>query len=267
MEHIIYGLYDPSDLSRTIRYVGYTSNIHRRLIVHLTTAKRRRSNHLHHWLNNVVRRGLRPGIVVIETVTKETWQDRERFWISQFSNLVNSTIGGEGLINPTQDVRDRISKKVSVGLIGNSRRTGIPHDKVGRDNISLGLKSSDKFKEAHARRRGRPGHKTSEETKDKIRQKKLGVPHPQTPEWTANIAAGHLGLKQSRETIEKRAKKMIGNQNALGFVHTEIARDAIREKRTGTRLITNGTIRKFLWARDPLPDGWNFVVTSKKQEN
>ena len=175
------------------------------------------------------------------------------------------------MIDPSEDVRKRIATKVSEawanGQYSNDFRTGTFHEEDTKLKISASMRSSEKFKAFNDRRRGRSGHKTSDETKEKIRQKKLGVPHPQTPEWTANIAAGHLGLKQSRETIEKRAKKMIGNQNALGFVHTEIARDAIREKRTGTRLITNGTIRKFLWARDPLPDGWNFVVTSKKQEN
>jgi len=249
MEHVIYGLFDPSDPDKAIRYIGYTSlGVTKRIAGHLAEVKRkRRPNHLLNWLSSLVNRGLKPGAVVVEIVTDKNWQDRERFWIAHFPNLVNSTAGGEGLINPSEDVRRRIGIAVSA----NGYRGGNPgpHTDRARANIAAGMRTSEKFKEANDRRRGRPGPKPTEVTKEKIRQKKLGRPNPQTPEWTANIAAGHVGLKQSRETIEKRAKKMLGNKNGCG--------------NRGSRLITDRTHRKFLKAGATLPDGWTFTAQER----
>jgi hypothetical protein len=92
---------------------------------------------------------------MLEAVTAENWQERERAWIIKLAvnDLTNSTDGGEGLINPSEEIRSRIGATVSRGLIGNSRHRGIPHSDEVRRHISLGVVNSPRFSEGMKNRR------------------------------------------------------------------------------------------------------------------
>jgi hypothetical protein len=93
----IYGLREPD--TGLIRYIGKTTNPHRRWLNHLCE-----KSHCHRtcWIRALHRRGLRPEMVIIETVSGEwPWQESERFWIGfALKNdwpLVNMTSGGDGV--------------------------------------------------------------------------------------------------------------------------------------------------------------------------
>jgi hypothetical protein len=221
-QHVIYGLFDPSDPNEAIRYVGYTSRDPAlRLIGHLKEARKRR-NHRHHWLNSLVKKGLKPQTVILEIVTVETWQERERFWIAQFSNLVNSTAGGEGLVNPSDEVRKRIGAISAVLRLGNQNLLGHVHTEESRARISAGLRASDKVRAANLLKLGRPRGPQSEETKKKIGDANRG--RPRTSEWKLKIAASRTGAR--------------------------LITDGVRRK---------WLRRKMLKANEPLPSGWSFI--------
>lgn len=209
--HIIYGMFDNSQpLPPHIRYVGYTGfEPQGRIAEHMQEAKKNATCHRHHWLRSLAKRGVTPAIITLEKVSIKTWQKREQHWISKLAhlNLVNSTAGGEGLINPSADVRNRISKKVTASLQGNQRRTGILHDSESRKAISAGLLNSQKKKDADARMRGKPGRLHTQESKDKVRQAKLGKPHPRTPEWTQKLADSNKGRRWINDGIHEKSIK------------------------------------------------------------
>lgn len=262
MQHVIYGLYDPTLEDCTIRYIGYTSKSpNRRLVEHICESAAKATSHRHKWVRSLLNKGVKPAIVVLESVTAETWRERECYWIATLAsgNLVNGTAGGEGLINPTQDVRDRISKTVSAGLVGNRRRAGIAHTADAKAAISAGVKASQGLAEYYASIRGKPGRPVSDAAKEKIRQAKLGKKRPPMgEEWRANMRAGQLGRKHSEETKAKISAAQKGVPRQKGMIHTDSAREAIRASKLGRKWINDGATNKSLPAGSELPQGWAY---------
>ena len=239
MLHVIYGLSDPSGPDPITRYVGYTGkSLSRRLSEHLYEARRRKC-HRHHWLMSMTDRNIVPAIEILEIVSLATWQDRERWWIAALSEnkLVNGTSGGEGLIDPTADVRERISKGVSAKLRGNSFRLGIPHTSESKSAISAGLLASSAKKTSDILRRGRAPYVASAETREKIRLAKLGKARPDMSE------------------------KLRGNEYGRNVRHTEEFKASVGERNrqsAGCKWITNGILCRRLMPNDAMPHGWRF---------
>jgi hypothetical protein len=102
MKIFIYALKDP--ITNEIRYIGKTKlNLNMRLKQHLTDAHgiinktgRRRINKRYSWIISLLKKNLLPIISLLEETNETCWQEREKFLISQHTNLVNSTIGGDG---------------------------------------------------------------------------------------------------------------------------------------------------------------------------
>lgn len=108
-EGVVYGLVDHFG---KVRYIGFTSQpLERRLRDHINGSKYRRT-YKDNWIQSLLAIGVEPTIKVIEEVESD-WQGRERFWIDEFSQienaLTNLTQGGEGLLNPSPDVRQKLS--------------------------------------------------------------------------------------------------------------------------------------------------------------
>jgi hypothetical protein len=110
----IYALTDPR--TGAVRYVGKANRPESRLRGHL---KDRNDCHRVHWLRQLREEGLRPGILILEEVEQDAWQDAERNWIEHygFDNLVNETRGGEGSLGHSHAVslsaRLRIARSVT----------------------------------------------------------------------------------------------------------------------------------------------------------
>jgi hypothetical protein len=96
----IYILKDPR--TQEIRYVGVTCQpLYQRLSNHLYYAKKRNCTHVHNWILSLMNENLKPNIEVIEHVTKDNWEKKERYWIKHYklkTNLTNIDEGGRGLI-------------------------------------------------------------------------------------------------------------------------------------------------------------------------
>lgn len=256
----IYGLYDPSEQGAPcVRYVGFTGfSIERRVIEHVADAVRGHQNHRCNWIRSLIAKDIRPAAVILETVTEENWQERERYWIERLRpQLTNTTDGGEGLVNPSQDVRDRISTKVSNGLIGNQRRKGIPHSDVDKRKISEGLKNSVARK---AYTDSLKGHAPAAATEA---SRLINTGRPKSPEHIEKLRLASLGNKSNLGrtfSVEHKAKigaAQIGNRRGLGYRHTDEARSKIAEK-ARRKWITNGAETRKLDFDEALPEGWRF---------
>lgn len=91
MKIYIYSLSHP--ISKEIRYVGKTGNIKNRFSSHLNSSKKLKS-YLGSWIKSLLYQDLIPEINILEECTADNWQDREKYWISCFTNLVNIQKGG-----------------------------------------------------------------------------------------------------------------------------------------------------------------------------
>lgn len=266
-KHLIYGLFDPTDESKEVRYVGYTSKgLKQRIKEHVSEAKAKNTCYRHRWLRALIVAGVKVEAIVLEEVDATNWQERERHWIAELygPRLTNSTEGGEGLVSPSAEIRAKIGIKVSALLVGNQRRKGVPHTDETKGRMSATRRVSEKVRAGYEARKGRQGPKHSEETKQKIRELKLGKKHPpRSMEWKAKQSAAHTGKIQNPETIAKRAAKQIGNTRALGNVMSEVAKAAIAESRKGRRAANNGTENRYLLAGEELPQGWSYGFKKK----
>lgn len=101
----IYSLSDPT--TKEVRYIGKTNNVKRRYNEHLIGKKIPLNNHKDNWIRTLTSKNLKPILNVIEEVTNEDWGEREIYWISQYDNLVNSTMGGEDG-RMTDDVKEKL---------------------------------------------------------------------------------------------------------------------------------------------------------------
>lgn len=138
----IYALCEPG--TETIRYVGKTDNLKRRLSAHLSQSIKHNS-HLGHWLRGLKISGEAPTLVVLCEVGVDSWMTAESEFIlsarSRGFDLVNGTVGGEGGYTGNSGTGAKIS----------ASRIGKPRSLETRLQISLSLK----------------GHKATEITKDK----------------------------------------------------------------------------------------------------
>ena len=93
MKVYIYALKDP--LTKEIRYVGKTVNMKNRLRNHIYKAKKGKT-HRDNWIKKLLSQNLLPEKVLIVVCCEFNWAEKERYWISQYDNLTNHALGGEG---------------------------------------------------------------------------------------------------------------------------------------------------------------------------
>lgn len=78
------------------------------------TSARYRKDHTSQWLNSLRKQGFKPQTEILAEVRQEDWMFWERHYIKQFRDLgfdlTNGTAGGEGLNNPSQEIRRKMSE-------------------------------------------------------------------------------------------------------------------------------------------------------------
>jgi hypothetical protein len=195
----IYALCDPE--THAVRYVGFTSKtLEERLRGHL---KERKTCHRKNWIKSVVARGLKPEISVIEEFFDANWQERERYWIAYYrsigSDLVNGTDGGDGIPNPTEEVR----RKISLGQLG---RIQTPEHRRKNGDANRGRKHSPEW--CQHIREGLLGKKHTQERRRKNSESQRG--RKLTPEQRQKIGNASRGRRKSPEALRKMSifKKM-----------------------------------------------------------
>jgi hypothetical protein len=193
----IYRLVDP--LTDKVRYVGATSRtVELRLEDHLHNARGKERRHVCNWVRSLLQKGALPRAELIEKAPYEQWAKREAYWVSFYRacgfDLTNLTGGGEGMHNPTPELREKISA---------ATKRGMNNDEV-RQKLSLAAKKQKR-------------EPMSEETRKKLSAALTGKVF--TPERCRNISIGRSGIPHTEETKQKiratmntpEAKEFFGN--------------------------------------------------------
>lgn len=110
-----------------IRYIGKTVNLRKRYHRHINDARKYTSSHKLAWIRSILNHNDIPYVSIVDKVPLKDWQYWERYYIQYYReqgyNLVNTTDGGDGNQNPSEEIRSKISE----GLKGIS--TGYPKGK------------------------------------------------------------------------------------------------------------------------------------------
>ncbi len=106
-------IYCLKDNENNIKYIGKSTNIKRRLSGHISEAllhKGRRPVLV--WIHELLTKGFKPIIEIIEECTESNWEEREKFWILQYKNsILNLASGGLGSDNPKNYTPEELSKR------------------------------------------------------------------------------------------------------------------------------------------------------------
>lgn len=190
---VVYGLFDPDG---ELRYVGQTvRSTAQRLRDHLRPSALKKNNHRSAWIKSLLARGVSPAIHPIQVLASvEDLAEAERYWIAFFRargcRLVNSSDGGEGLIEAAQ--RQMLSDALQGHVVSEETRQRIGAALKGR-------RQSDAVRQA--RSRALKGRKLSQEHIDKVAQAQRG--RAVSPETRAKLAAAARARKHSPETKAK----------------------------------------------------------------
>lgn len=163
-QSIIYKLIDPRD--NTIKYIGKTRNtLRKRVTDHMSDARRGQQNHRCNWIRSLLSQGMLPIIDVVEIVSRDKEDEKEKFWISFYKreNLTNGTDGGEGTIGFI--MTDEIREKLSTSHLG---------QKAWNDGISTDTTHLSEFQYKQGSIPYNKGVSCSDDTKEKISKSKLG---------------------------------------------------------------------------------------------
>lgn len=90
----IYGL---SGDNGVIRYVGQSYRPFIRKNEHINDTKKKLCNkHKTNWIKKILKNNEQLNVIILEECDETNWVEREKYWITQFDNLTNISIGGDG---------------------------------------------------------------------------------------------------------------------------------------------------------------------------
>ncbi len=215
----IYGLYDPRD-PKSPRYIGKADNPQKRLLQHIGRNKLSRRSKRGTWLKEMSGIGLSPIMCVLEQVPKALWQNAEREHIKRALDagccLVNATPGGEGVVNWT----DLLRQKISEGLKGKAKS---PEHRKSMSMVRIGKPRSEEAE-----------RKTSET----MRGKKFTKEHCERISESMKGKQLWLGKTHSKETKERITRGLKEYYKThpgagTGCPMSQKTRDRLRESKLG----------------------------------
>lgn len=141
----IYSLEYPED---NVRYIGKTINLKQRYRRHIYDSDCKTSSRKLAWIRSLSNQGIKPIMKVVDEVDEKDSNFWEIYYIALFKSfgfrLTNNTFGGDGLSNPTQEVRKIISEKIKQRAKERGVwNKGIPHTEEEKLNLSLGHKNRE----------------------------------------------------------------------------------------------------------------------------
>lgn len=222
----IYSLSDP--FTGLVRYIGKADDLRVRYNNHVSL-KGKESTRKSAWVKSLIKKGAKPVIEIIDIVDKTEWKFWEQFYISLFKSwgfiLVNSTVGGEGLIG--YKTSEETKHKLRIANLGKKHsdetkakmRLSSPKYWLGKErsdedkrkfsDSQKGKKQSKELIEKRmSNKRGEKHHfygkPLPEEIKQKIKDSWKTRPHSFDPESTRlKMRNSRLGKKLSEETKTK----------------------------------------------------------------
>lgn len=191
----IYVLKEPD--TGEIRYVGKSDNPKQRFGLHL---RNRGRSHKIHWIQNLLSKGLKPDLEIIDEVSFEEWEQWEVAWIEYFrelgSQLTNTSPGGGG-----------------SGLLGEKHPMfGKHHSESSKQKMSVSANVRQISEEGRQALRDR---KFSSERNEKISRSAKGK--PKSP---AHVEAA----RQGRLTLGEIKYQKILQLQSEGKTQTEIGK-------------------------------------------
>lgn len=220
-----------------IRYVGKTiKKLSERLSIHLSQSNLIDKSYKNNWIKSLLNEGIKPIITLIEEVDDDIWVEREMYWISHYKsngfNLTNSTDGGEGMNNPTEETRKKLSEASKGERNPNfgKKRTKEINDKINDVRICIHTEETknklSKFNK---------GKIISKETRQKISESNKGRIH--TDETKHKMSESNKGKIISQETRQKLSDACSGEKNGFyGKEHTEETKRLLSISKTGKKL-------------------------------
>lgn len=107
----VYALCEPG--TRTVRYIGLTYDVPMRVKQHITDTIKQHT-YVGRWLSGVVKSEKAPEVIVLSEVSREEGPAEEIRFIRNARmlgmRLTNATDGGEGVINPSEETREKESR-------------------------------------------------------------------------------------------------------------------------------------------------------------
>jgi len=181
---MIYYIYTLSeDTIENVRYIGYSKDPRHRLRVHQRESNLRVKNHKTDWIKKMIKEEKEIILNIIDSAKDDEIKKLEKYYIKKYRddgyNLTNSTDGGDGLINPTPEVRERMSK--------NNPRLGLNKGRKLSEELKKRLSDANK------------GKTVSEETRRKL-------------------SIANAGKIISEEHKKILSEKMKGNKNSQGRI-------------------------------------------------
>lgn len=209
---MIYALVHPHTLE--VRYIGKTKTSGaQRMASHAYQASVGRKTALYDWWRKLLAAG--DGAPCLARLGDGDSAEEIR-WIAEVkargARLLNLTDGGDGVTNPTPEVRAVMSAKASARVVSSATREKLRQQMLGNKRGSkatrlFGKDNPAKRPEVRAKiSASRMGQKPSAES--------LAKTH--TPETHAKIAAALRGRKLSPEHRAKIAESLRGNQHTKG---------------------------------------------------
>ena len=262
---IVYVLADSreKDPVKRVRYVGRTLYPDRRLRAHRTTALGGERTARACWMRSVYASGGDVLLEPVELVNRGEVVQAEIAWIAHFRalgcRLINLTDGGEGLLNPSPETRERIgaAKRGHKFWVGRKHspearakmakaRTGIPNPKMA--DI---VRRPDVRAKIAATHRARP--KPTGELLE--RKQELALRHLHSPEARARMRAA-VSLPEHRAAISERQRTpaALARASQWGLSNkgrkSNDAQRAARSERSTGRLHSTATKAKMsAWQR------------------
>ncbi len=112
----IYGLMEPE--TNMVRYVGKANNPKQRLAEHHQSTRliKQKNCHRRNWLLSLIERGTKAKLIILEEVSIEEWENKEKEWISKFPDLTNSNKGGGGTTYSPKEISQETREKISQSV-------------------------------------------------------------------------------------------------------------------------------------------------------
>lgn len=136
MTNYIYILKDP--ITKSVVYVGKTKNPKKRHKDHCRPPMGKFKSNLDKWKKDILSRGLIPEMDIIKECSENDVDIFEKFFINEyrkFFNILNMTDGGDGLQNPSDEVRKKIGLKSKGRFVSQETR-----EKLSKSHYNSGKK-------------------------------------------------------------------------------------------------------------------------------
>lgn len=130
-EWVIYALKCPTD--GEIRYVGFTRDLHKRMLAHMSNARNRQDDYpVYRWLRKLISHGLKPVPIILQKGFGD-WQNVEQEWIEKCLSsgcvLLNVALGGH--FSLPDEARKRAGEKLKGRIFSAETRAKISAAKTG----------------------------------------------------------------------------------------------------------------------------------------